>query len=230
MTSWVDMKKPFQERYAKIQEYVQTQFPKDIETLSKSTARYISRGGISQTPEQNGPYNEAIQASKNIREHKTKFLQLNTDISKAISNTALTDDMGRLLLDNGKIQQDTLALVKEKSEVEEDAKSAELRDELLRTRESNITKHQLYMLGRPLRPSSIPYLWALSVFFVGLALIMFQQMSPPIMHLFVSSDGTSLTILDSLMGLLMDVRVWGILAGALAIAVVFLSLKVAKVI
>lgn len=224
MSTWPDAKKNFQERYEKITTYMQNQLGKDMQTLSQSTANYIAKGGISQDPSQNGDFNSAQQSATNIQQYKQEFQQLNTDISKTLQQLSSNNDMGKLLLENGILQQVNQSLDKEKGLLEEDVKSAELRDELLRSRDTNVTKHQLFLLQRPLRPSSIPYLWALSVLFIGGALILFQQMAPPIAPLFATSGESSIGMY------LADPRIWGTLSGALAIVVIFLSLRIANVI
>ena len=134
--------------------------------------------------------------------------------------------MGRLLAENGSLQQQIIQLEKDAKLSDQDVKSAELRDELLRSHPSNVTKQQLFLLGRPLRPTSIPYLWALSILFIGGSLILFQQISPPIAQpiaewMSMPSDWSMF---------LSDGRIWGLLSGALVIVVIFLSLRIANVI
>lgn len=227
MATWLDAKQQFQKRYDVLAQYVQNQLPKDMDTLSKSTASYIAKGGISQDPSQNADYNNAQQAAQNIETNKEQFLKLNSDVSKTLQTISSNSDMSKLLMENGILQQVNQALTKEQGLLQEDVASAELRDELLRTQESNITKHQLFLLGRPLRPSTIPYLWALAVLFIGASLLMFQQMAPPIAPLFQAS--TTMGEPGMLSQFLADPRLWGSLAGALAIVVIFLSLRIANV-
>ena len=62
--------------------------------------------------------------------------------------------------------------------LQQDEKEARLRLELLRSSQSTVTNHQVFLLGRPLRPASIPLLWALSVLFIGIAGLIFYTFSP----------------------------------------------------
>uniref|UniRef100_A0A6C0K3Y0 Uncharacterized protein n=1 Tax=viral metagenome TaxID=1070528 RepID=A0A6C0K3Y0_9ZZZZ len=62
--------------------------------------------------------------------------------------------------------------------LQQDEKEARLRLELLRSSHSTVTNHQVFLLGRPLRPASIPLLWALSVLFIGIAALIFYTFSP----------------------------------------------------
>ena len=64
------------------------------------------------------------------------------------------------------------------NELSNDEKTAKLRIDLLRSRDSQVTNHQVFLLGRPLRPASIPLLWALSVLFIGIAVLIFYMFNP----------------------------------------------------
>ena len=143
--------------------------------------------------------------------------------------------MGRILLENGNLQSQVSSLEVKVKESEDDVKSAELRDELLRSQDRNITKHQVFMLGRPLRPNTIPYLWALSILLIGVSLLVFQTQGPSLMEpLFIwlsaSAASSASSASSASTSYFMDSRVWMILAGALAIVILFLSLRVANVI
>ena len=63
-------------------------------------------------------------------------------------------------------------------QLQKEEKEAKLRLELLRSSNSTVTNHQVFLLGRPLRPASIPLLWALSVLFIGIAALIFYTFSP----------------------------------------------------
>jgi len=223
MSSWPELKSQYQARYNDLSNYRQNELSKDVQALSEATAKYISKGGISQDPANNADYNTAVQISNKIKEKRQAFQTLNKEISSTLQSISRSDDMGRLLLENGNLQQEINQLEKDDKTMEQDVKSSELRDELLRSRESNITKHQIYLLGRPLRPSSIPYLWAMSVLFIGIALIIFYQFMPPLP---TYPEGVEVSWLD----MIRDPRIVGTLAGALAIVNIFLALKVANII
>jgi hypothetical protein len=232
--SWPDAKADFQTRYQSISSYIQNGLLNDIQNLSQATANYIAKGGISHDPSENGDFNTIMKTSSAINNYKQQFQQLNTDMTRTINTISSDSDMGSLLLENAKLQQTIQSLEKQKEVSEEDAKSSVLRDDLLRSKDKNITSHQLFLLGRPLRPNSIPYIWAFAILFIGVGLLIFQQMSP-IPNLFekygeISSEqqGQYGQYLDFL-SFLGDARVWGTLSGALIIVVIFLSLKIANI-
>jgi len=234
MQSWVDQKQGFQQQYQTLSTYQQQQLPKDIQNLQQSLATFVSQGGVAQDPANNGPYVQIQQAAQAINSAKQQFQALNTNIANAIQQISSSNDMGKLLLDNGQLQQQIQALEKTRQEANEDAQTSVLRDDLLRSQNSDITSHKLFLLGRPLKHNSVPIIWAFAVLFIGISLLIFQQLSPipNVLTYFVgmpsssSSSSSSLSIFD----FLADARVWGALSASLLIVVVFLSLKIANVI
>jgi hypothetical protein len=208
-----------------IQSYTNNTLPSDINLLKISMANYIKKGGVSQNPGNDADYNEMMRLYNKINMYKSYYRYLNTATSNQIKEISAGSDMGKILQENGEMQSHVSGLEVKLKESEDDVKSAELRDELLRTKDGNITKHQVFMLGRPLRPSSIPYLWALSILFIGASLLVFQTQGPPLLvplleWYSMSESGSFFT----------GSKMWMILSGALAIVILFLSLRVANVI
>ena len=81
---------------------------------------------------------------------------------------ANNSDLGGILSEIGKLQAEINKLEKVKAEVTVDVDSAIARDELLRSSEADISRHQLLLLGRPIRKGLIPYIWGLSILFIGI--------------------------------------------------------------
>ena len=152
--------------------------PTDVQNLTTAMAQYVQAGGVSNDPSQDPNYATIVSASQSIQANRTKMMELNSGLSAAIRSYANNNDMNGLLSENGLLQQTIQNRQKDKQDTEVDAKAAELRDELLRTREHRGSKHQLILLGRPLRPASIPYLWALSALFVGIGLLVVAMAFP----------------------------------------------------
>jgi len=97
---------------------------------------------------------------------------LNTKTQNLIDSCVNVDTQFKQVMDK---QQE---LEGEINELSADEQTAKLRVELLRTRDVDVTNHQVFLLGRPLRPASIPLLWALSVLFIGIALLIFYMFNP----------------------------------------------------
>jgi len=124
---------------------------------------------------------------------------------------------------NTQLQSDIADLTKKRDDLLVDQQAAQLRDDVLRTGNGAVTNHQIYLLGRPLRPASIPYLWALSVLFIGIAILIFYMFYPytvPPWDVF----------LFDLYLLFVDPMTWGILFSLASVVILFLSLRIAKII
>ena len=220
--SWVDQKAQFLQRFTTISQYAQNQLPKDQQALATATANYIEAGGISNDPSTDVNHQTIVQTAKTINGQVGEMLQLNSDIAAYVQSYAQNNDMNALLSENGKLQQSIKSLEKEKKAIAEDAEGAQLRDQLLRTQDTDITAHQVFLLGRPLRPASIPYIWALSVLFIGIGLLLFASIVPlP----YTSFDQFSFDIGDTFQKPL----VWGTILASTLITIVVLSLSAAGV-
>jgi hypothetical protein len=103
-----------------------------------------------------------------------------------------------------------------------DQQTAITRDKTLRSGNGAVTNHQVYLLGRPLRPASIPYLWALSTLFIGFALLIFYTYYP-----YEVPDIE--VILFDLYLLFTDPFTWAILFSIASVVILFLSLRIAKI-
>ena len=212
MASWPERRAAFVQAFEVINAYVQNNLPTDLANLTTGLANYVQSGGVSNDPSQDPNYAQISQNSQKIQMMKGALVDLNRELSTAIRTHASDNDINGLLADTQKKKQDTAS----------DAKAAELRDEVLRTREHNVTKHQLFLLGRPLRPGSIPYLWALSALFVGLGLL-FVAMTFPSFSVSNELEGMDMT------DILSQPAVWGSWWGAAGIVILYLSLNAAGV-
>jgi hypothetical protein len=124
---------------------------------------------------------------------------------------------------NVQLQADIAALTTRRDDLLVDQQAAQLRDDVLRTGNGAVTNHQIYLLGRPLRPASIPYLWALSVLFIGLAILIFYMFYP------YTSPPLDIFLFDLYL-LFKDPMTWGILFSLASVIILFLSLRIAKII
>jgi hypothetical protein len=222
MASWPERRAAFVQAFEVINAYVQNNLMTDLTKLSIGLTEYVQLGGVSNDPTQDPIYAQITQNSQQIQAMKGALVDLNQELSTAIRTHASDNDINGLLAENGMLQQVIQDTQKKKEDTAADAKAAELRDEVLRTREHNVTKHQLFLLGRPLRPGSIPYLWALSALFVGLGLLLVAMTFPTFS---VSNELEGMDMMD----LLSQPAVWGSVLGAAGIVILFLSLNAAGV-
>ena len=120
------------------------------------------------------------------------------------------------------IQSELTVLEKSYEDRYNDQQTAITRDKILRSGNGSVTNHQIYLLGRPLRPASIPYLWALSTLFIGFALLIFYSYYP-----YEMPDIE--VILFDLYLLFTDPFTWAILFSIASVVILFLSLRIAKI-
>jgi len=223
--SWIDQKKDFERRYNAIDKFLQkgpgNNLDASLATLNTSVSNYIKTGGVSQNPADNQSYSSIIAKINEIESKKKEFINLNKDIQKTINKNTKDFDTGNLLKQNGKLQQDIIRLEKEKLDATNDAATANLRDSLLKERDTAITKHQLFFLNRPVRSSAIPILWGLSILFVAAAIVVFKQLFPGV----PAMPDTQLSLLE----FFMDSRIWMTLTAAAVIVIIFLVLKIVGV-
>jgi hypothetical protein len=134
-----------------------------------------------------------------------------------------------ILTENGELMKQINRLEKIKSDIKIDVTSAIARDELLRSRNTEVTRHQLFLLDKPVRKGLIPYLWVLSVLFIGIGLVIFRMTFPSFgigASTNVSTDGS---VIEMLMEFITNKVVLVSLLISALITILFLALKIAGV-
>ena len=221
MTSWIEKRAEFQKRFDELsQENVQAL----ITELNKAVGNYISKSGLSQDPNSNSDYNTVINLTQRAENIKERYSSLNDDILLYLRNNAKDTDMSGLLTENGELQKQINRLEKIQEEIKIDVESSITRDKLLRSRDTDVTRHQLFILDRPIRKGLIPYLWIISVLFIGIGLVIFKMSMPSL-----ETDVGGGSILYMTMEFVTNKIVLGSLLMSALIVILFLSLKVAGV-
>jgi len=141
--------------------------------------------------------------------------------------TSLTGDAGAIPTEivTQQIQAVQVELESLQQTVEDrkkDQQTAVVRDQVLRSGNGAVTNHQIYLLGRPLRPASIPFLWALSTLFIGFALVIFYTYYP------YTTPPLDVILFDLYL-LFVDPFTWAILFSIASVVILFLSLRIAKI-
>jgi hypothetical protein len=155
-----------------------------------------------------------------ICNHINAAKKIYTDINTALQNYNRTDITTQ---NNYYLQNQLNKLTEERNELQQDAEVAELRDTTLRSGNGAVSNHQVYLLGRPLRPATIPYLWALSVLFIGIAILIFYMFYPYTMP---PLD----IILFDLYLLFSSPWIWSALFAMASVVILFLSLRITNII
>ena len=142
--SWPERRAQFVQAFEIINAYVQNNLMTDLVKLSVGLSSYVQSGGVSNDPNQDPNYAQITQNSQQIQMMKGALVDLNRELSTVIRTHASDNDINGLLAENGMLQQVIQDTQKRKQDTAADAKAAELRDEVLRTREHNVSKHQLF--------------------------------------------------------------------------------------
>jgi hypothetical protein len=220
---WIEERAQFQKRFDDLsQENVQGL----ITDLNTAVGNYIARGGISQDPNNNPDYLNIMKLTKRAEDIKQRYAVLNDDILRYLAKASKDNNLSGLLSENGELQKQINRLEKIQDEMKIDVVSAVARDELLRSRETNVTRHQLFILDRPIRKSLVPYLWVLAVLFIGVGLVIFR-MSAPSLGLGAANGSVSFQMM--LFEFLTNKIVLSSLLISALIVILFLSLKIAGV-
>jgi hypothetical protein len=120
--------------------------------------------------------NETNSSSDSPNAKETILSILKTELQSYTTNNK--SGLTELLQHNAQIKKEIHQLYEIKKELKLDAESASARDDLLRHRDTHITPHSLFLLDRPILPYLIPYLWAISVLFIGVGIIVFKELFP----------------------------------------------------
>lgn len=219
---WIEKRAEFQKVFDELsQENVQGL----ITELNTAVGNYISKSGLSQDPNNNPSYSLVIQLTQKAQNIKNRYEKLNEDITIYLKNNAKDTDMAGLLNENGELQKKINRLEKVLDDMKIDVDSAIARDKLLRSRNTDITRHTLFILGRPIKKNLIPYLWVISVLFIGIGLVIFKMTAPTIGTGGVESS----SIAGNVMEFITNKYVLTSLLISALIVILFLSLKVAGV-
>jgi len=222
--SWIEKRAEFQKRFDDLsQENVQGL----ITELNTAVGNYISKGGLSQDPNNNPTYNTVVQLTQRAQQIKDRYAKLNDDILIYLRNNAKDTDMAGLLSENGELQKQINRLEKIQTEMRIDVESAIARDNLLRSRNTDVTSHQLFILGRPIKRNLIPYLWVISVLFIGVGLVIFKMTAPSLGG--VGNSEATGSVLAMVTEFVTSKAVLSSLLISALIVILFLSLKVAGV-
>ena len=175
--AWREERENYQKRFDDLS---QEDIPQLIAKLNKATGKYISKGGLTQNsdPNMNPDYKDMIELSKKAEDIKKRYISLNDDILKYLGQEAKHNNLADLLNENGTLQKQINGLHKMEEQIKTDVESAIARDELLRSRNTDITPHKLFLLDRPVRRNMIPYLWVLSILCIGIGLIVMRMILP----------------------------------------------------
>ena len=193
-----------------------------LKPLNEALSKYITNTSDTTA------YENVKAYSQKAEELKLQYVRLNDSILNYIKTEKQGNNLPELLSANGELQKKIQRLSKINDEMKVDVDSAVARDELLRSRETVTSSHTLFLLDRPIRQGMIPYLWVLSILFIGVGLLIIKMIAPPI-SVGVNAYGQPISFIAMLTGLFSNrTTLLALLVSAL-IVILFLSLKIGGV-
>ena len=193
--------------------------------LNNSIASYIQSGGLAKDSSVDPNFNNIQTKIMSIESIKDSYYALLTDINNYLKEKATNSNLSGSLLSNDGLMGHIQNLEKRNEHLKVDVETALARDELLRSRNTKRDSHSLFLLDRPIRKPVIPYLWVLSVLFIGLGLIMIKMTMP---QLDLPMDFAGYLYAVTINFISNRAVLLSIIAAAI-IVIIFLSLKIAGV-
>jgi hypothetical protein len=170
---WLTKKQEFTQQFNQFNQ-TESQVNQWITEIYRDIGSYIERGGLSQEPNQNPQFTDIQEKLNRVNSIKKQYNTLHTNIQTYLQEQSKKTDWSKQLHENGRLQGEINRLENIEKEMKVDVDSALARDELLRTRNTNVTRHDLFLLNHPIRRSIVPYLWVFSVCMIGVGLLFWK--------------------------------------------------------
>jgi len=193
-----------------------------LKPLNEALSKYITNTSDTTA------YENVKAYSQKAEDLKLQYVRLNDAILNYIKTEKQGNNLPELLSANGELQKKIQRLSKINDEMKVDVDSAVARDELLRSRETVTSSHTLFLLDRPIRQGMIPYLWVLSILFIGVGLLIIKMIAPP-MSVGVNAYGQPISFIAMITGLFSNRTTLLALLVSAFIVILFLSLKIGGV-
>jgi VIT1/CCC1 family predicted Fe2+/Mn2+ transporter len=225
--TWTAAKPEFKNRFDALN---QADTDTKIATLNTAISKYVSKGGLNQDSATNPEYDTITTKLDELNKVKAAYHTLYQDLTQFLKTHTTENSLADALTKNGSLKVTVQQLTKTRDSMKTDVESAVAREELLRSRETDMTRHELFLFGRPIRRGMIPYLWLLSVIFIGVGLCVFYMTSQT---LGLQNTMGNATFMGSLYYMLTDFftnsTVLYAIIGSLVIVILAMALKIAGV-
>jgi hypothetical protein len=171
-TAWASAKTEFKNRFDALNTVDTTN---QVNELNTAIQKYIAKGGLNKNSSTSPEYNTILEKIERLNQYKDSYQAIYSDITSFLKTYATENSLADALAKNGTLKTTVQQLSKTRDGMKTDVESAVAREELLRSRESDMTRHELFLFGRPVRRGMIPYLWLIGVLFIGIGLCVFYM-------------------------------------------------------
>jgi hypothetical protein len=226
--TWVDKKQSFQDKFDELNTR-ENEINTLITDLNTAIASFIKQAGLSQNPSDNPQYQAIKTNLEELNSIKKQYKSLYDEIISFVTSQSAPDSsLNELLTSNGTLQSQINKLEKIQEEMKVDVESAEARDELLRTRNTNVTRHDLFLFRQPVSRQVVPYLWVFSVLFIAFGIFIFK-IGFPMDYVSSSYNTSAYGFLQTVYDYFSNNTIVISILTAVLIVILFLSLKIAGV-
>lgn len=160
--SWQEQTRDIQNRINQLYSPdIQTQISSKSPQYTQNLSAYIRSGGVRNI--------DNLAANSTPIDILPQVEQVIRDLTAKVRTVSRNTDLTGKLAEIGRIQQDLLIKKDRLTRVKQEAETSQTRDLLLRSHKTDITRDKIFLLGRPIKKSSIPYLWMGTTLFSLLA-------------------------------------------------------------
>ncbi|NBU97517.1 MAG: hypothetical protein EBS19_04740, partial [Spirochaetia bacterium] len=147
---------------------VQTQIASKSPEYTQNLSTFIKTGGVK----------DNLAAYGEIQKYLSQIEEIISELTAKVKTVSKNTDLTGKLAEIGRIQQDLLIKKDRLAKAKQEAETSQTRDLLLRSHKTDITRDKIFLLGRPIKKSSIPYLWMSTALFSFLAVTILLVMIP----------------------------------------------------
>lgn len=225
--TWTAAKPEFKNRFDALN---QADTSSKVNELNTAISKYVAKGGLNQDSATNPEYNIITTKLDELNNVKAAYHTLYQDLTAFLKRHTTENSLADALTKNGTLKTTVQQLTKTRDGMKTDVESAVAREDLLRSREKDMSRHELFLFGRPIRRGMVPYLWVLSVIFIGIGLCVFYMMGQT---LGLKNIVTNETFMGSIYYMITDFftnsSVLYAIIGSLIIVIIALALKIGGV-
>jgi hypothetical protein len=218
MTSWNDFKKSIQEEKTVLDsKFTDTVITSKVSQMNASLSRYVSRAGISKTPNSttDPEYASAQTLFQELSQGIKQYANINKRLAQHLGNVAGSADVQNKLKQVGALREDIPRLEKELADTKQDLETAKARQDNAIKPVEDTSFYQGFSsrvgFTKPIHTYSIPILIGFGLLLLFMSGLMLRDFSMPVAG---NAFGTSGYDLGGVFSLFTDARFYSVAAGA----------------
>jgi hypothetical protein len=218
MTSWNDFKKSVQQEKTMLDsKFTDTVITSKVTQMNTTLSRYVSRAGISKTPNSTSDpeYASAQTLFQELTQGIKQYTNLNKRLAQHLGNVAGSADVQNKLRQVGTLRDDIPRLEKELADTKQDLETSKARQENAIKPVDDTSFYQGFSsrvgFTKPIHTYSIPILIGFGILLLFMSGLMLREFSMPTAG---NAYGSSLYDVGGVFSLFTDSRFYSVAAGA----------------